>query len=226
MQKLRINELDQLHGLKITPDLVRRGRQLNRAQTIGYWRTMFHEMAHGVAGMACPGSHLRCIEIYPPSKRSQQFRGALGRMHGVEIYEDETRFVTLAGYAAEYLLDRYTAVCPNGPLLHLAGNDFKEAYHPEFAWVLDEALKFVVANQRLIQKCVVGYVLLARKDGVLEGKRLDGLVGWTRKQLTPFISRDRHTPFKFAGRLCYPPCRSNDTPLIDCRSNREAKNSC
>lgn len=154
--------------------------KLNLKESLEYASAVVHETAHLVACAACRGSSIGGVHVPLTKKRIGQ-----GLFDGAELAQDESHFVTLAGYAIEELMAEGGTVPVGGSV------DYQQGYRKGYEWVLDEARAFVKDHEALIFKTACGIVLMARRDGSLtSGPRFHRLVQWVRGQVRPFKSRD------------------------------------
>jgi len=206
-QTLDFKTLDRLHALRdwlAHPQFVQMidggDRQLNGLERLERLRTAFHEAAHLVACVACPRSsvhHVLIRHIPKCPRRVSRRRSAAGGFAGCELYQDEEYFVTLAGYAAEEWMNNQRQLCRDGINRKGGSADYESGFRHGYEWVLAEAHAFVETHSDLILRVGGGLMLMADRNGLVQGKKLDTLVDWIKGQATRFSSRDAKTAKAF-----------------------------
>jgi len=176
MQKLSIQNLDQIPTIPLTAELAQRGITLSEelaASRLGY---ALHEAAHLVAAIACPRSTIHNLWVFPKVKRK---RGVGGTMRSDECQPDEESFVSLVGYAWEEL---------HGDVATAKG-DYVRGCDPAYPDVLTTARIFVRDHDAVIRHAAVGILSLCTVQGLLDGARLKALRRWLKPQVTIFRSQ-------------------------------------
>lgn len=167
----------------LTSELVRGDSQMTDAEVTYKTGTALHEAAHLVPACACPKSYIRRVWLHPTGRRKKGYAGpnanAAGTTDSSEMNEDETCFVTLAGYYWEVNFGESTR----------AESDWRRGNKPGYEYVHDQADAFVRANKTLIEQVAVGILTLANKDGTLRLGKLDKLVTLIRARVPKYRSK-------------------------------------
>jgi hypothetical protein len=177
MQKLSIQDLDQIPLIPLTAELARRGITLTAELAASRLGFALHEAAHLVAAIACPRSTIHHVWVYPKVKGK---RGVGGTFRSDECLSFEEAFVSMAGYAWEEL---------HGDVATAKG-DYTRATteHPNHLEALTTARAFIMAHDTVIRHAAVGILSLCTVQGLLDGDRLKALRRWLKPSITPFRS--------------------------------------
>ena len=181
MTILSINHLHQIPAIPLTVELARGNRSLTHELATEKLKCTLHEAAHLIAATACPKSTITKVFIHPTGKG---WRGSGGNFKSLEKFDDETSFVSLAGYAWEEL---------HGDV-DTARGDYKDGFNPQYPEMLDTARAFIIRHDDLIRYAAVGILCLGTKKGMLDGDKLKALVKWLKPHVTIFHSQDAKYP--------------------------------
>lgn len=175
MQKLSIQDLDQIPLIPLTAELAQRGVTLSDELATSRLGFALHEAAHLVAAIACPRSTIHNVWVFPKVKRK---RGVGGTMRSDECQPDEESFVSLVGYAWEEL---------HGDVATAKG-DYVRGSDPAYPDMLTAARIFVRGHDTVIRYAAVGILALCTVQGALDGDRLKALRRWLKPNIAPFRS--------------------------------------
>ena len=178
MPKLSVNDLDRIHDIPLTIELVREhySRPMTDDEAQDRLDTVQHECAHLVAAIACKGAYIGSIQIYAPHVPR---RKPAGRVESCGDLLQHEAFMSFAGHAWESKLHNGDA--------RRAANDLNEGiqyarelgvpHQPIYA----AADHFVnVTASKVIRNAAVGVVCLMPQHGMLRYCKLFHLVSWLR----------------------------------------------
>ena len=179
--RLDLRALHMSNTGEIPEGLIRWAPKLTDAEKTERFDMALHEAAHFVAACACPRSMISNVFIHPTGRTTRAYGG---RVHSVEVLEEEEFFVTYAGVAWEKM--RGT----NGGKEWRARSDIERA---QFSPVSDKpaveyaACCFMIDNAMVIWAVAVGFLSYCRTDGNLDGSKLKEIEHWTRGMVSSFV---------------------------------------
>jgi hypothetical protein len=176
MQKLSIQDLDQIPLIPLTAELARRGITLSDELATKRTIAALHEAAHLVAAMATSSPYISSVVVHPKAKGP---RGVTGTCFTAEVTAIEESFVSMAGYAWE---ERH------GDAFH-ADSDYARGCHEcptNYLDALHAARGFIVEHDTVIRHAAVGILSLCTVQGLLDGDRLKALRRWLKPNIKPF----------------------------------------
>lgn len=184
MPKLSVNNLDRIHDIPLTIELLREhySRPMTDDEAQDRLDTVQHECAHLVAAIACKGAYIGSVQIYAPHIPR---RKPAGRVESCGDLLEHEAFMSFAGHALE--LKRHNGDARRAVSDLEDGIRYARERGVPHQPIYDAAERFVnVTATNVIRDAAVGVVCLMPNTGLLRGCKLAHLVKWLRRR-TPHL---------------------------------------